>query len=247
MLKNIGSLKNRVGRARETKDYGLNRHYTIGMVTDPGMKRPASSPANKEDKKMTDQCLVCLEPATDDVYECAWCEGHQHSQCTKISVDQCNVLSGLVKNIVFFCSTCLQSLPHALQSYDYHGFVDSRLESMENRLSALFTGDKLPQPQPVIQQECISKQIDNLSLKIADLSAKQQSLQQCVQTVTSKIEESASHMETDLPLSTPVTSSGAFDVIDEMADKDRRKTILWCIIFQSLLTEILISSLLRPM
>ena len=49
---------------------------------------------------------------------------------------------------------------------------------MENRLSALFTGDKLPQPQPAIQQECISKQIDDLSLKIADLTAKQQSLQQ---------------------------------------------------------------------
>ena len=30
-------------------------------------------------------------------------------------------------------------------------------------------------------------------------------------------------METDLPLSTPVTSSSAFDVIDEMADRDRRK------------------------
>ena len=104
----------------------------IGMATDPGTKCPASSPANKEDKKMTDQCLVCLEPATDDVFECSWCKGCQHSQCTEISVDQCNVLSSLVKNIVYFSSTYLQRFPHALQSYDYHGFVDSRLESMEN-------------------------------------------------------------------------------------------------------------------
>ena len=41
------------------------------------------------------------------------------------------VLSNNVENIVFFCSTCLQRLPHALQSYDYQGFVDSKLESIE--------------------------------------------------------------------------------------------------------------------
>jgi len=107
-------------------------------------KRPASSPASKEDKKLKDQCLVCQEPATDDVFECVWCEGRQHSQCIKISSEQCNVLSNIVTNVVFFCSTCIKQLPHALQSYDYHGYVDSRLECIENQLSEVqSTSNKL--------------------------------------------------------------------------------------------------------
>ena len=56
-----------------------------------------------------------------------------------------------------------------------------------------------------------------------------------VLTVTLKTEDSASHMETDLLLSTPVTSSSVFDVIDEMA-RYRRKTMC----------QSLILSLLRP-
>ena len=105
------------------------------MASEPGLKHPASSPASKEDKKLKDHCLVCQKPANDNVFECAWCDGHQRSQCTKISSEQCEVLSNVVSNIVFFLSTCIKQLPHALQSYDYQGFVDSRLDSIENQLS----------------------------------------------------------------------------------------------------------------
>ena len=58
--------------------------------------------------------------------------------------EQCEVLSNVVSNIVLFCSTCIKRLPHALQSYDYQDFVDSRLESIENQLSEVqSTSDKL--------------------------------------------------------------------------------------------------------
>ena len=106
------------------------------MATDTSLKRFANSPPNKEDKKAKgDECLVCWEPATDDIFECTWCEGRQHRQCTKISADQCHVLNNIVENIVFFCSTCLQRLPHALHNYDCQGFVDVKLEGVESQLS----------------------------------------------------------------------------------------------------------------
>ena len=78
------------------------------MASEPGLKRPTSSPVSKEDKKLKDQCLVCQEPVNDNVFECAWCEGRQHSQYTKISSEQCEVLSNVVSNIVFFRSTCIK-------------------------------------------------------------------------------------------------------------------------------------------
>jgi len=102
----------------------VTRYTVCFMASEPSLKFLASSPASKEEKKLKDQCLVCQELANADVFECAWCEGHQHSQCTKISSEQCEVLSDVVSNIVFFCSTCIKWLPHALQSYDYQGFVD---------------------------------------------------------------------------------------------------------------------------
>ena len=98
------------------------------MATDTGSKRLASSPANRDDKKAKgDNCLVCLKPATDDIFECIWCEGCQHRECTKISANQCHVLNNIVKNIVFFCTTCLQRLPYALQSCDHQVHVNSNV------------------------------------------------------------------------------------------------------------------------
>ena len=38
---------------------------------------------------------------------------------------------------------------------------------------------------------------------------------QSLETITLEIEESLSHMETDLPLSIPVTFNSAFDVVDK--------------------------------
>ena len=87
-------------------------HYTVClMASEPGLKRPASSPASKEDKKLKDQCLACQEPENDDVFECAWCEGRQHSQCTKISSEQCEVLNNVVSNIAFSAQPVLSSYP----------------------------------------------------------------------------------------------------------------------------------------
>ena len=66
-------------------------------------KRLASSSPEKNNKKAKDAlCKTCFKPATEDILECIWCEGFQHRECTKISVDVCNALSRVIDNIVIF-------------------------------------------------------------------------------------------------------------------------------------------------
>ena len=82
------------------------------MASDTGSKCPASSPAKKDDKKVKeDECLVCLKPATDDIFECIWCEDCQHCKCTKISADQCHVLNNIVKILSSFAQYVYNNCP----------------------------------------------------------------------------------------------------------------------------------------
>ena len=98
-------------------------------------KRPASSPANKDCNKKTrgdsgGVCQICAESVTEDIFECNWCKGVQHASCTKLSSEQCNVLSNVtIANIVFFC---LQQLPTALKQHDTQVYVDSKFTTVTN-------------------------------------------------------------------------------------------------------------------
>ena len=106
-------------------------------------KRTASSPPKKENKKSKDdECVVCAKPATEDVLECVWCEGRQHRDCAKISVDVCNVLSSVVSNVVFFCTPCLQLLPVALKYYDCQSYIDSKVATIDKSLSEIQLSEK---------------------------------------------------------------------------------------------------------
>ena len=73
----------------------------------------------------------------------------------------------------------------------------------------------------VVQQEDLSKYLDDLSLKIADLSAKQQTLHQSIQNISSTT-DAINQMETNSDLLS-TSSRSALDIVDEMADRDRRK------------------------
>ena len=66
--------------------------------------------------------------------------------------------------------------------------------------------------------------MNDLSQKIAD---KQQSLQQSVQNISSRIVESASNMDTNIAI-----SRSALDIVDEMADRELRSKILVVYNFQ---------------
>ena len=97
------------------------------MASEPP-KRPLSSPANKDGKKakgdQPDECVVCAEAATSDVFECSWCEGIQHASCTKLSKEQCNAIKDITSpNIAFFCTTCVRALPITLKQFDNHAHI----------------------------------------------------------------------------------------------------------------------------
>ena len=103
------------------------------------IKRPRTESPSKN---TSENCIVCSKEATDDVFECYWCESRQHTACAKISPDRCNVLSNLVGNIVFFCSTCLENVPMAIQYFDEQVRVDLRLASVESKLSEVQSNEK---------------------------------------------------------------------------------------------------------
>ena len=103
------------------------------------LKRPASSPANKEDKKAKgDKCQICSESAADNVLECVWCERRQHASCSKLNNEQCKVIASLnTPNIVFFCSSCIQVFPVALRCYDSQPDIDSKVSTLEKSVSEI--------------------------------------------------------------------------------------------------------------
>jgi len=103
----------------------------------PNSKRPLNSPAGKDSKKRKEtDCLVCSKPtAKADVFECNWCEGLQHAECTNISKDQCEALSEVTSNVVFFCKTCLEALPVALKYFDNQALVESKITAVEKSVT----------------------------------------------------------------------------------------------------------------
>ena len=82
-------------------------------------KQVASSPANKEGGKKSkeEECVVCNEPATDDVLECIWCEGRQHAKCSKLSPDECSVIhvTAITQYCVFLFLVCI-CIPFCLEA-----------------------------------------------------------------------------------------------------------------------------------
>jgi len=82
---------------------------------------------------MPDVCVVCAEAATSDVFECSWCEGIQHTNCTNLSKEQCNTITNITSpNIVFFRTPCLRALPIALKQFDSHTYIVTNTESQIN-------------------------------------------------------------------------------------------------------------------
>ena len=78
------------------------------------LKHPASSPANKEEKKT------------------------KGDKCSKLNNEQCKVIANLnTPNIVFFCSSCIQVFPVALRCYDSQPDIDSKVSTLEKSVSEI--------------------------------------------------------------------------------------------------------------
>ena len=107
------------------------------MESETNLKRPVSSPTNKEDKKtkddLGDMCIVCAKEATGDVFECLWCEAIQYASCSCLSTEQCNAITNMANvNIVFFCTSCLRALPIALKQYENQSHIVNYTEPRIN-------------------------------------------------------------------------------------------------------------------
>ena len=103
------------------------------------------------------------------------------------------MLSSASQNILYFCSRCLSILPNALSSF---------------------------KPNVVALEETCKKlqqSVEDLSSKIATLSASNNNLQMEIDNTS----ESLSSAQTNSAAVPPASS--AMSIIDELADRDRRK------------------------
>lgn len=169
------------------------------------IKRPRTESPSKNS---LENCVVCSEKATEDVFECSWCESRQHSACAKISPDQCSVLSKVMGNIVFFCSTCLEKVPMALQYFEEQACVDTRLESVEIKLQEVQTTEKK-----------LSEAINNIDSKLCGYHKE----------ITSAIASNSSSANNSASTSTPTSISEesvvrlASSLAVEQKEKEKRQ------------------------
>ena len=125
------------------------------------LKRPASSPVSREEKKTKEEeCLICTKPATDNIRVCMLWEASTAS-CSKLRNEQCKVIAKLTtSNIVFFCSSCIQVFTVALKYYDSQSVIDSKVSTSEKSFSEIqLIETKLSKIMKNVEaQKCIRKQ-----------------------------------------------------------------------------------------
>ena len=102
------------------------------------MKQPSALQAPQLIRRRGDLCVVCSEPASTDIFECIWCESHQHASYSKLSNAQCNVIADLsTPNVMFFCCSCIEVVPFALWHYDNQVLVESRITAIETSVTEI--------------------------------------------------------------------------------------------------------------
>ena len=177
-------------------------------------KQGANSPPDKENKKHKEEdCLICSEVATEDVLECVWCDGRVHSKCVKMSEEQI-ILLGNVRNVVFFCNICLNTLPIALKYFEDLSPMDSHITTLEKSITDIqSTGNQ------------VSKQNQEVANQISDLTTKINQLVSNNNQMRSQIEDMKATMHTESTNQTPTAPgmTNSLDIVDEMADRDRRR------------------------
>ena len=181
-------------------------------------KRNATSPPSKDGKKHKDEdCIICCKPATDNVMECVWCDARLHASCIKLSEEQCVLIGNASSNVLFFCTPCLQALPVAFQSYEGFLMVDARISTIEKSISESQTSTLQGLKAELTTLQTITT---NLATKIKDLCTQNTTLQDQLQTASSKL--------TTKLTSSPEAAKSTFDVdavnvVGEYLDHERRK------------------------
>ena len=180
-------------------------------------KRPEDSP--DDSSKSVDVCRHCSKKCTkkSEAVQCDLCCSWLHASCEGLSKDEYKLLTQLtstVENVMYYCK--------------FNKCEMRSKQLMFGSISkALFPPVDSSETSTTMEQNCLSKTLTDLSEKIADLTIKQQTLHNSVQSISSKFVESAVNMDTGAPAQSITQgagpSSNALDIIDEMADRDRRK------------------------
>jgi len=197
------------------------------------VKRGASSPPNKENKKQKEEdCLICSEEATENVLECLWCDGRVHGKCVKISEEQI-ILLGNARNVVFFCNTCLNTLPTALKYFEDLSPIDSRITNVEKSITEIqSTGNQTNKEfqQFSKQNQEVANQISNLTTRINQLVSNNNQIQTQIEdmkvAIHKKCDDKAAQQppnaNVDPPSQTSVSGT-TLTILEELADRERRR------------------------
>jgi len=177
------------------------------------LKRTASSPPSKDGEKHKDEdCLVCCNPATGNVMKCVWCEARLHTKCAKLSEEQCILIGNASRNVVFFCTPCLEALPEALKSFDDFTLVDSRVSTIVKAISNMqistLQGFK-------VELTTLQSITSDLATKVKDVCTQNTVLQEQLQVASAGLANGSTINPEEAP--------STFDVANEIAERDRRK------------------------
>jgi len=200
-------------------------------------ERPGGDTPPKKKGKEEGACVTCAKRPSkkEDALECVWCDGVQHRECLQISVDQYAALADIPRNIVFFCSQCVDKYPVALVEYDkctqVHEVVDSKLEKFEVALSNKFSDlkDELNSLSTKISSSI--QEITKLDNQIKGSMNK--GLEKYNETMVATLDDrlnslsksdTAGNDETNLPMKS--VSQLATTIITEQREKERRQTNL---------------------
>lgn len=181
------------------------------MEASKRLRTPNNSPDKPTDKSVKlDTCAKCNETVSDDCIACYWCAQWEHRTCANIKEDELVILNSNSENILFFCSQCLPNLPNALSPFKFHSQLNEKFES------------KLKSFEDLTVQ--IGKSLEDFASKIDHLLSSQSGLQMEVDSVSQSLQNPTAPVGTSgsVPNHTSA-SSAAQNIVDELADRDRRK------------------------
>ena len=81
----------------------------------------ANQPQNKKANQESDTCLKCkcvIKDSEECSIQCQWCQLWVHGKCSKLSDEECGILSKSGINLMYFCTTCSPNIDEALESFD---------------------------------------------------------------------------------------------------------------------------------
>ena len=144
---------------------------------------------------------------------------------------------GNASNFMFFCNTCLHTLPIALKFYDELSPLDARVATVEKSITEIqSTANQLSTVSNEVhkfskQHQEVTNQISNLIItdRINQLVSHNNQIQNLIEDINVALRkkpdaESAQQSVSDAP-SQPTTSTtnSTYDIIEEMRDRERRR------------------------